>query len=159
MLLAITVFVLTVGVGIFILFPLRDHRSAKINTGYEIDELILRRDQLFNDIRELEFDYQTGKLNDADYRQLLGELKSNAASVIEALETKQLGRQTSERKLPRLTRTISDADIEARISQARKTHMESTEACPSCRHQNSAGAKFCSECGASMVSETKESSS
>jgi cytochrome c-type biogenesis protein CcmI len=156
MLLAITVFVLTVGVGVYILYPLIDRRTAQTNTESEIEELILRRDQLFNDIRELEFDYRTGKLNDADYQQLLGELKSNAATVIEALESEQPGHRPADHK-PR--RTVSDADIEARISQARKIVEDSNVPCPSCGHRNGARAKFCSECGASMVSESKERSS
>ena len=156
MLLAITVFILTVGVGVFILYPLIDRRTAQKSVESEAEELIHRRDQLFNDIRELEFDYRTGKLNDADYQQLLGELKSNAATVIEALESKQRRQSTSERTS---RRTVSDADIEARITQARKIVGDSNVPCPSCFHRNGARAKFCSECGASMVSESKERSS
>ena len=159
MLFPIVIFALTVGVGVFILFPLLNNRHEQVKTVSDTEELILRRDQLFHDIRELEFDYRTGKLNDTDYEQLVGELKSEAAAVIEVLESQQDGQRAKKRTLTRTARNTSDEEIEARIAQARKTRVESSIPCPSCGHRNAATVKFCSECGTSMVSEAKERSS
>ena len=47
--------------------------------------LLEERDRALGALKELEFDNRTGKVTDADYRELVGPLRREAASAIAAL--------------------------------------------------------------------------
>lgn len=156
MLTTLVIFVCAIGCGLFILSPLLSPHKAedRIHTG--IDELLLARDQLFQDIRELEFDYRTGKLAEADYHDLLNQLKSQAAAVIDEIETQSAGPETSHAKHPQ-----QSGDIEARIAAARKkpdASEKTSKACPQCGADNPVNARFCNNCGAAVASSNAKES-
>ena len=48
--------------------------------------LIEERDRALAALKELEFDHRTGKLSDADYRELVGPLRRSAAAALRALD-------------------------------------------------------------------------
>jgi hypothetical protein len=48
--------------------------------------LIEERDHALAALKELEFDHRTGKVNDADYRALVGPLRRAAANALQALD-------------------------------------------------------------------------
>jgi hypothetical protein len=52
------------------------------------------RDRALAALKELEFDHRTGKISDADYRELVGALRQEAAAAIRALEPEG-GRRTA----------------------------------------------------------------
>ena len=49
-------------------------------------ELIDERDRALAALKELEFDNRTGKIDDADYRALVGPLRRAAAEALQALD-------------------------------------------------------------------------
>jgi hypothetical protein len=49
-------------------------------------ELTEERDRALAALKELEFDHRTGKVSDADYRELVGPLRRRAAQALRALE-------------------------------------------------------------------------
>jgi hypothetical protein len=49
-------------------------------------ELAEERDRALAALKELEFDHRTGKVSDADYRELVGPLRRRAAETLRALE-------------------------------------------------------------------------
>jgi hypothetical protein len=49
-------------------------------------ELIDERDRALAALKELEFDHRTGKIEDADYRALVGPLRRAAAAALQALD-------------------------------------------------------------------------
>ena len=49
-------------------------------------ELAEERDRALAALKELEFDHRTGKISDADYRELVGPLRRRAAEALRALE-------------------------------------------------------------------------
>ena len=49
-------------------------------------ELSEERDRALAALKELEFDHRTGKVNDEDYRSLVGPLRRRAAEALRALE-------------------------------------------------------------------------
>ena len=49
------------------------------------------RDRALAALKELEFDHRTGKLEDADYRQLVGPYRRAAAVALRALERSEPG--------------------------------------------------------------------
>jgi hypothetical protein len=48
-------------------------------------QLAEERDRVLAALKELEFDHRTGKVSDADYRELVGPLRRRAADAIRAL--------------------------------------------------------------------------
>jgi hypothetical protein len=48
--------------------------------------LLEDRDRALAGLKELEFDHRTGKISDADYRELVGPLRREAAEAIAALD-------------------------------------------------------------------------
>ncbi len=51
--------------------------------------LLEERDRALAALKELEFDHRTGKISDADYRELVGPLRRQAANALAALERKR----------------------------------------------------------------------
>jgi hypothetical protein len=49
-------------------------------------ELLEARDRALAALKELEFDHRTGTVSDDDYRELVGPLRREAASALQALE-------------------------------------------------------------------------
>jgi hypothetical protein len=49
-------------------------------------ELLETRDRALGALKELEFDHRTGAVSDDDYRVLVGPLRREAASALQALE-------------------------------------------------------------------------
>lgn len=49
-------------------------------------ELLERRDRALAALKEIEFDHRTGALTDNDYRALVGPLRREAASALQALD-------------------------------------------------------------------------
>ena len=60
-------------------------------SGAEVEIIRLReeRDRVLAALKELEFDHRTGKISDADYRELVGPLRRRAAETLRALEPKE----------------------------------------------------------------------
>jgi hypothetical protein len=52
-------------------------------------ELVEERDRALAALKELEFDYRTGKVSDTDYRELVGPLRRRAVEVLRSLEPEQ----------------------------------------------------------------------
>jgi hypothetical protein len=51
-------------------------------------ELLEARDRALAALRELEFDHRTGTVSDEDYHRLVGPLRREAATILQALERK-----------------------------------------------------------------------
>lgn len=49
-------------------------------------ELMEARDRALAALKELEFDHRSGKIDDTDYRQLVGPLRRTAAETLQALD-------------------------------------------------------------------------
>ncbi|HET7130283.1 MAG TPA: hypothetical protein VFJ93_14515 [Gaiellaceae bacterium] len=51
--------------------------------------LVEERDRALAALKELEFDHRTGKIDDVDYRELVGPLRQAAAAALRALDPPQ----------------------------------------------------------------------
>ena len=49
-------------------------------------QLLERRDRALGALKELEFDHRTGKVDDVDYRAMVGPLRRAAANALQALD-------------------------------------------------------------------------
>lgn len=119
-------------------------------------ELVDRRDSIYKALKELEFDYQVGKVSDADYQAFNTQLKSQAVAVLKEIDALQAIAVD-----PAL-----DAQIEAEIAALRRNgrpqaRLEPAAApaaqaaaaafCPQCGRQARPGDRFCSRCGAPLL--------
>jgi hypothetical protein len=64
-------------------------------------ELVEQRDRALAALKELEFDHRTGKISDADYRELVIPLRRQAAAALEALDAPSVRATTAEAAKPK----------------------------------------------------------
>ena len=101
----------------------------------ELTETEARKRVALLALRDVEYDFLAGKLDDNDYRSLKGELTAEALAALEADEKARAG-----------TSGNADAALEAEIAQIR-AGMKGALFCSDCGSQNEAGSRFCSSCG------------
>ena len=144
----------------------------------ELATLAVTKARLLQDIRDLEFDFQTGHLSEADYEMLRTRLEKKAIAAMKKLDSLHgdkdydtlIDRGYSERfgvdpvEAPGSALDPDEDDDEA--SSALDTGTQpaavspkslpstardgSQVPCPSCAYPMEAGASFCSSCGTSM---------
>ncbi|NOX61721.1 MAG: zinc ribbon domain-containing protein [Chloroflexi bacterium] len=89
-------------------------------------------------LRDLEFDYRTGKLSDSDYAALRTQLLSQIAELSTDATSDE----------------VLNAEIEAAIQQRRQRLKKSTATCRECGAMLRSHDRFCPTCGA-QISETR----
>ncbi len=115
----------------------------------ELEGLIKRKNKIYSDIKDLDFEYGIGKMAESDYQALRKESVTEAARVlqrIDSLQTKSNGSFTDEQieQLIRSKRKPSAGEIAVAMQQ---DYLE----CTGCGFHNHVTAKFCSECGTRLV--------
>ncbi len=98
----------------FIVYPLikKENRAPKeneVNNGR--GDLVLEKESVYASLKELEFDYQTGKLSWEDYERLRSDLESMAVSLLKKADRAKEGK---DRK-----KTIEE-EIELEVLRLRK---------------------------------------
>ncbi len=78
------IIVLVIGVIAYPLFATPDPQSP--STANALDSLIAQRDSAYDAIRDLDFDYQLGKLSQADYELLRDKYKARAALALQQID-------------------------------------------------------------------------
>jgi hypothetical protein len=66
--------------------PSNDRLAEPLLAERERMRLVEERDRALAALKELEFDHRTGKISEADYRDLVGPLRRQAAEALRALE-------------------------------------------------------------------------
>lgn len=130
--------ILVLAVVGFILQPVLQGRWASLEQqDDEMTEAEARRRVSLLALRDAEYDYETGKLDEADYKAMKRQLSAEALAALKALE---------ESDQP-------DA-LEAEIAAVRaELAVKGPGRCPACRHRNPAGSRFCGACGTSLARE------
>ena len=117
----------------FILTPLVQGRRAPLER--EDDELTdaqaARRVALLA-LRDVEYDYHTGKLDETDYRAMKRQLSAEALAAMKALE--EDGAQEA---------------LEAEIAEMRQG-LRAGQVCETCGYRNPEGSRFCGACGSAL---------
>ncbi|HZD06052.1 MAG TPA: hypothetical protein VE173_14170, partial [Longimicrobiales bacterium] len=127
---------LVAAVVFFVLQPLLVGRFAPLDkTDDEPSETEARRRVKLLALRDVEYDFATGKLDDEDYRTLKAELSAEALEALDAAE--------------RESRGVGSVALEAEIARARQA-LATGLACEVCGHANPTGSRFCSSCGSEL---------
>lgn len=110
----------------------------------ELTETEARKRVALLALRDVEYDFLAGKLDEADYRALKGELTAEALAALEADETaKDLGEVGA----------VGSAELEAEIARARARLSAAGVACDACGFGNEEGSRFCSACGQALMAQ------
>jgi hypothetical protein len=115
-------------------------------------------------LKDLESEHALGKIDDADYREVVAKYRDEAKSVMremdgevapmiqeaERLATEYLARRGARSKAD----DVDGVDGTAAAAEVKKEPpaRENRQTCPSCDTSNEADATFCKQCGASMKS-------
>ena len=122
----------------------------------EASALLARKERLLSDIRELDMDLVTGKLDEEDHRRLRAASLVDAADTLKALEDVELASSLMAASAESDTVDPIDVDDDARLEAwiaARKGELEAP-ACSSCGSVCDADDAFCRRCGAELSAQT-----
>ena len=160
--------VILAAIGFYVSRPLAQSRRAlQTNGAVDAQTLEARRESLYTQIKELDLDHATGKVNDEDYARLRADLVTQAAAVLKQIDGIA---QPSVPAAPsaqddlealiaarRKTRSIpapqaADSNVEAAIAARRKTAVPAVSvlACPNCGKPIGADDAFCAKCGTAL---------
>ncbi len=92
-----------------------------------------RKQAIYDNLRDLQFEYRLGKLSDSDYAQTKQALQRELAGVLKQMEE------------------IAGADSSDRAGQPTPKKEMAGTLCPHCGARFAQPLKFCGECGKAMV--------
>jgi rRNA maturation endonuclease Nob1 len=107
----------------------------------ELDRLLEKKNVIYRNLRDLEFEHKMGRLSDTDFQQLEAGYKSEAAGLLQRLD--QLDADD-----------LTDASIEkdiaarkARLNRSRPKGQKESRRCPACGAEAMPGKQYCGDCG------------
>ena len=109
----------------------------------ELDRLLTRKSVIYNNLKDLEFEFKMGRLGDDDFKRLEAGYKSDAALVLKRLDA--LGAQDNLDE--KLEQAIQTRRSKLFGSNKGKAHSREGATCPACNSPVIAGKKFCADCG------------
>ena len=152
-------------------------KARRVDTDDKTLSLEAQRESLYTQIKELDLDHATGKVNDEDYTRLRAALVAEAAAVLQQIDgiAQQPAIASAKAAAPvaatddvealiatrRKTRSTAaskpaDTDVEAAIAARRKIAAPAVSElkCPQCGKPISADDAFCAKCGAALQTQT-----
>ena len=133
--------IVAAGVLFLIIQPVAKGLHASLDRDdAELTETEARKRVALLALRDVEYDYLAGKLDEEDYRSLKGELTTEALAALEADELARSGK----------TSLDAHAALEAEIAEAR-VGLKAGTFCTECGFPNEPGSRFCSGCGHALV--------
>lgn len=138
---------LLVGASVFlILQPIISGKGAPLEgVSDEPSEAQFRKRVSLLQLRDAEYEFAMGKLDDADYQALRREISSEALAAIRAAD------QLPEGSAPGVV--AGRDDLEDEISRVRAA-MAGGLFCSQCGRHNLAGSRFCADCGTRLEQPT-----
>ncbi len=137
-------------IGFTLLVRERDIPPAPVENP-ELKHLGKRRQVLYENLKDLQFEYHQGKLSDEDYQSLKGGFLYDLAAVMDAIERLQpaQGKKDKMNTPPELAAAELAAKDKSRPEPA--AVQSADRICPACSKENSSGNRFCGHCGAALI--------
>ena len=126
---------LAVALGIYTFWPENVFASQRQKT--RLDYLLERKDQLYENLRDLQFEFRVGKLSEADYQKTKQDLQGELARVLAEVDRVRAG--------------LAAPPLRPKAPSVEPAKTKSTGlVCPSCGAKFEKELKFCGECGKPM---------
>ena len=122
------------------LWPLFQKDSTWVSIQMDAADLEDRKQRVYGNIADLEFDYAMGRLSEADFDAIRSSFLAEAGKVIEKIEGRQHGKL--------MDRIDKDADSSLKGKSSGKK--SGKKFCSQCGEKNKANAKFCTSCGEAL---------
>lgn len=163
----IVVLIVAVVAFIYVAEPLRKPATTlRADEDDELADLIQRKDAVMRSIKEVEFDYQTGKLSEEDFDAYDQRMRQQAISLIRQIEKRSpevagLDAEleimiASRRKTKITTPSTVNGTTPAPAVQAEKASSQDSDIifCHECGTKAKTTDKFCAQCGTALRAET-----
>jgi len=114
----------------YTLLPFVHHGRVRARASAGAEDLFIAKERIYANIKDLDFDHEMGKVDDADYRAMRAQLKQRAAQILDQIDRLHGdgGREALEREIARHRSTDSGA-------------------CRQCGEPLKPGVRFCPQCG------------
>jgi hypothetical protein len=137
--------ILALGVVLFLLLPILRGESASLERfAGELTDAEARKRAALRALRDVDYDYHTGKLDDSDYHELKTALSHDALIAMGKVAAES-GRGGSTVVAP-----PTDEQLEAEIARVRMG-LSAGWVCGSCEHVNVEESRFCAMCGGPLA--------
>ena len=145
MLLTIAV-ILAVGSIVFTLFVRSQDvpETAPVSPTAHLEE---RKAQIYENLRDLQFEFRVGKLSDEDYQKTKLDLQRELARVLAEIDSLQPARPVQ----PAPTAQPGQAKAAQAPEAMAGRNGHGSDTCPSCGAKFPQPLKFCGECGKALV--------
>lgn len=107
-----------------------------------------RKAQIYENLRDLQFEFRVGKLSDSDYQKTKLDLQRELARVLAEIDALQ---PAPAAQAPQVQTKAAKAPASAPQASG-NGHKPDTQACPHCGAAFPQAMKFCGECGKVMLS-------
>jgi rRNA maturation endonuclease Nob1 len=104
--------------------------------------LEVRKASIYENLRDLQFEYRVGKLSDEDYQRTKLDLQAGLAVVLAEID-----------KLKQMEGAPAAGGKSKGVAKKSDTKPDSAKVCPHCSAKFEKPLKFCGECGKPMVAE------
>lgn len=160
--------VIAIGAALFVVLPFFKKRFEKNSqeTGFQnpVEEKVRRlnseKESVYSALKEIDFDYSTGKLSKEDYDELEKKYKSQAVALLKEIDniggksyTLDLDEEIErEIRAVRKIELTDDEEIEKEIIKVRQSRVleDSGLTCSVCGNRYKSNDSFCSKCGARL---------
>jgi len=112
----------------------------------ELKHLETRRQVLYDNLKDLQFEYHQGKLTDEDYQSLKQGFLYDLAGVMDSIERIGL-RPGKHTKSSHKSSPTPEAAVKEKTQSASAASGRTSNDCPSCKATNPANNRFCGNCG------------
>lgn len=126
----------------FLIFFIRPQDVPEPAPVSPIAHLEDRKHAIYDNLRDLQFEYRLGKLSDADYQQTKQSLQKELAVVLAEMETITTRLGLKQVRVPA---------AKPAVKAALKQKATAATVCPHCGAKFAQPLKFCGECGKAMA--------
>lgn len=144
--------VLLIAVTVAFTLFVRAKDMPAVEQSSPIKHLEDRRAAIYENLRDLQFEYRLGKLSDVDYQQTKVGLQKELAGVLAEMERLTGGAPPAKaavRKSPEPKESLAEQAAETEIVPTESQPADAV-VCPHCGAEFASPMKFCGECGKAM---------